>query len=234
MSLACPEFIGNIAPGLCRAVDDYCQVAGWDPETVSSWSNLAFLLAAIAGWYLLSNHPNAKAHVIIRALTLLAALAAVGGYAFHRIDAPWAKWGESTPLAAFMLLFVWLLLRRFLHWNVLVAIPALAIYAGAIYWLQMRGPGDGGMSAIPLGRALNLPTQVVFLIAAALLYLRQREAFWPMMRPAIVLLASAWALTAEAPICPRLGFTTHALWHLLDALLVYLLLSLAVFHAPKR
>jgi hypothetical protein len=239
MSLACPEFIGSIAPGLCRAIDDYCQVAGWDAEAVSTWSNGTFLLAALAGWFMLSNHPNAKTHLIIRALTLLAVLAAVGGYAFHRIDAPWAKWGEALPLLAFMLLFVWLLLRRFFHWHLVIALPALAIYAAAIYWLELRagGPnvlGESPASQIPLGRSLNLPTQIVFLIAAARFFFRQREAFWPMLRAAIVLLASAWALSAEAAICPQLGFTTHALWHLLDALLVYLLLSLAVHHAPKR
>ena len=38
----------------------------------------------------------------------------------------------------------------------------------------------------------------------------------------------------EAQICPQLGLGSHVLWHLLDALLLYFLLRLAVLHAPKR
>jgi hypothetical protein len=38
----------------------------------------------------------------------------------------------------------------------------------------------------------------------------------------------------DAPICAQLGLGTHAVWHLLDAFLLYLLLRLAVLHAPKR
>jgi hypothetical protein len=231
MSLACPEFIGKFAPGLCRAIDEYCQVTGpgWDAETMNTWSNGAFLLAAIAGWYLLSNSPNAKAHRIIRALTLLAALAALGGYAFHRIDAPWATWGETAPLIAFMLLYIWLLLRRFFHWHFLVAIPLLAIYAAAIYWLEIRAPGSA-----PFGRALNLPTLVAFLLAAIGFLRRQREIFWPMFRALVVLLLSSVASMSAWVLCAQLGLGSHVAVHLLDALLLYMLLRLAVLHAPRR
>lgn len=231
MSLACPNFIGNLAPGFCRAVDDYCQLTGpgWDAGTVNAWSNAAFLLAALAAWRLLSINPNAKAHRTIRALTLLAALAGVGGYLFHTSDASWATWGETIPILAFMLLYVWLLLRRFFRWHFLFAIPALALYAAAIYWLEVRTPG-----LAPFGRALNLPTLVFFLLAAIGFLMRQREAFWPMFWALLVLMASSVASTADAAICPQLGLGSHVLWHLLDALLLYLLLRLAILHAPKR
>src|SRR5262245_32555306 len=229
MSLACPEFIGKFAPGLCRAIDDYCQVSGpgWDAEAMNTWGNAAFLIAAMAGWRLLSQNPNAKAHVIIRALTLIALLAAAGGYAFHRIDAPWAKWGEIVPLVAFMLLYFWLLLRRFFHWHFLIAVPALLLYAAAIYWLEVRSPG-----LVPFGRALNLPTLVVFLLASIGFVLRQRESFWPMFRALVVLLLSSVASMSAWVLCERLGVTSHAIVHLLDALLLYLLLRLGILHAP--
>jgi len=231
VSLACPNFIGNLAPGLCRAVDDYCQLTGpgLDAETMNAWSNGAFLVAALAAWRLLSIHPNAKAHLAIRALTLIAVLAGVGGYLFHRMDAPWAKWGETVPLLAFMLLYVWLLLRRFFHWHFLFAIPALLLYFAAIYWLEVMTPGHA-----PFGRALNLPTLIVFLLASIGFLLRQREAFWPMFWALVTLMASSVASMADVPICPQLGLGSHFVWHLLDALLLYLLLRLAILHAPKR
>jgi hypothetical protein len=231
LSLACPAFIGNLAPGLCRAVEDYCQLTGpgWDADTLNTWANAAFLIAAFAGWRMLSVSPNAKAHLAIRALTLLAALAGIGGYLFHTSAAPWAKCGETVPILAFMLLYVWLLLRRFFHWNVLIAIPVLALYAAAIYWLETRAPGSA-----PFGRAMNLPTLVLFLLAAVGFLMRLREAFWPMIWALGILLASSAASMAEAQICPQLGLATHAVWHLLDALLLYVLLRLAVLHAPKR
>jgi hypothetical protein len=196
---------------------------------MNAWSNGAFLIAAIAGWRLLSLSPNAKAHRTIRALTLLAALAGIGGYLFHRSDAPYAKWGETVPILAFMLLYVWLLLRRFFHWNFVIAIPVLALYAAAVYWLETRAPGSA-----PFGRAMNLPTLVLFLLAAIGFLLRLREAFWPMLWALVLLLASSVASTAGAQICPLLGLGTHVIWHLLDALLLYLLLRLAVLHAPRR
>lgn len=230
MSLACPNFIGNLAPGLCRAVDDYCQLTGpgWDAGTVNAWSNGAFLLAALAAWRLLSIHPNAKTHVAVRALTLIAAMAGVGGYLFHRSDAPWATWGEVAPILAFMLLYVWLLLRRFFHWHFLFAIPVLALYAAAIYWLEIREPGHAPF------RALNLPTLVFFLLAAIGFLMRQREAFWPMFWALVMLMASSVVGMADDAICAQLGLGRHAVWHLLDALLLYLLLRLAILHAPKR
>ena len=231
LSLACPAFIGTLAPGLCRAVDDYCQLTGpgLDGELMNALSNGAFLIAAIAGWRLLSVYPHAKAHRTIRALTLLAALAGIGGYLFHRSDAAWARLGETVPILAFMLLYVWLLLRRFFHWNFLVAIPVLALYAAAIYWFETQTPGQA-----PFGRAMNLPTLVLFLLSAIGFLMRLREAFWPMLWALAVLLASSAVGMADAPICPQLGLGSHVIWHLLDALLLYLLLRLAVLHAPKR
>ena len=102
------------------------------------------------------------------------------------------------PILAFMLLYVWLLLRRFFHWNFVIAIPVLALYAAAVYWLETRAPGPA-----PFGRAMNLPTLVLFLLAAIGFLLRLREAFARWSGPAPCPPRSAPPPPWPPPGCPR-------------------------------
>ena len=202
MSLACPEFIGNFAPGLCRAVDDYCQLTGpgWDAEVMNTWSNGAFLLAAIAGWRLLSLNPqrqgapdHPRPHAARRARRLgrlrfpphRCALGEVG-----RDRAP-GRLHAALCLAAAPALLP-------------LAFPHRDPRAGPLCRRHLLARGEAPGSA-PFGRALNLPTLVFFLLAAIGFLMRQREAFWPMFWALLVLLASSAASMADAHALPAAG-----------------------------
>jgi hypothetical protein len=93
MSLVCPSLIADYSPGLCRAVDIYCERTSpaFDAEPLNAISNVAFLVAAAAAWRLQNRHPNPAIDGFVRALCVIIAVVGIGSFTFHTIATRWAS-----------------------------------------------------------------------------------------------------------------------------------------------
>lgn len=230
MSLACPLVIAAYSSDLCRAVDIYCErtSSALDAEPVNALTNAAFVISALCAWRLQSARPNQDGAGLIWALILCTALVGLGSFLFHTVATRWAEWGDVIPILLFMLLFLRLVLTRLFGWSPSTTLIALALFFAATLYLEAAVPSE-----ILSGGALYLPALLALIAITAALYSRQPAAGRPMSAATLVLLLSFAARTLDAPSCGRFPLGTHFLWHLLNAILLFLLVRVAIEHAPR-
>jgi hypothetical protein len=228
MLLACPSLIAEHYPDLCRAVNIYCERTGTDinSEPVNAVTNAAFLIAAWSAWRLQSNLPNPNANGLIRALTVFMAIVGLGSFLFHTVATRWAEWGDVIPILVFMLLYLWLVLTCFFAWSFVLKFIALSLFFAVTFYLEAVVP-----SMILWGGALYVPALLVLAAISAALIRRQSAAGRAMLSATGVFLLSLTARTLDAPICMAFPLGTHFLWHILNAILLFLLVRVAILYA---
>jgi hypothetical protein len=228
MSLACPSLLAEHYPGLCVAVDIYCErcSVALDAEPVNAFANGAFLIGAVAAWRLHSRHPSREAAGLIRVLIAMMAVVGLGSFVFHTVATMWAQWADVIPILVFILLYLWLILIHFFHWPHWLAALTLSIFLAATLYLEEEIP-----VRVLWGGAMYLPT-LLAIVTLSVGLRRQPAAGRAMLAATAVFIAAFAARTLDMPICATFPLGTHFLWHLLNALLLYLLLRLAILHMP--
>jgi hypothetical protein len=232
MSLACPAIIGNNFPDLCAAVHHYCERglrSDFNAEPLNAYANVAFLIAAVAAWYLQSAYPSGPTTKSIRAMTVLTALTGFGSFLFHTVATRWTEWADVIPILAFMLTYLWFVLTHFFQWSFWNKFFAVSGFFVLTFFLEAAVP-----SAILWGGALYLPT-IVALVSVGAALPRASAMRKSMFLAVGVFLLSLTARTLDAPdgpVCALIPFGTHFLWHILNAVLLYLLMRTAILHTP--
>jgi hypothetical protein len=231
MSLACPWPVAEFFPDLCRSIDIYCErtSGAFDAEPVNALTNIGFLIAAAAAWRLQSVRLNEDARMLIHALCATMVAIGFGSFLFHTVGTAWASWADVIPILIFMLIYLWLALTRFFGWSASPAMAALVIFFAVTFSIEAAIP-----SRILWGGAYYLPTLLVLVIVAVALYRRGSPAGPAMLAAALVFICAFTARTLDAVVCPAFPLGTHFLWHLFNALLLYLLTRAAILYAPSR
>ncbi len=231
MSLACPSLIANSLPSLCMSVDIYCErsSSALNAEPVNAYSNAAFFVAAWAAWRLHSHYPSSGAKGLINALIVAMAVVGLGSFLFHTVATRWAEWGDVIPILAFILLYLWLAMTRFFQWPGWLAVLTLSFFLATTLYLESGVP-----SAILWGGAMYLPTLVTIVAAGIALRGRHPAAGRALLAAAGVFILAFTARSLDVPMCGSFPLGTHFLWHLLNALLLYLLVRLAILYLPAR
>jgi hypothetical protein len=230
MPIACPSLIGGQYPELCAAVDHYCERtgSGFDAEPLNALTNAAFLVAAWGAWRFFSRHPSRSAHGLVVALIATMVLVGVGSFLFHTVATRWAEWGDVLPIMLFMLLYLWLVLTLFFGWPIWLKVAGLAVYFAATFYAEAAIPGD-----VLWGGALYLPTLFLMLVIGTVLYWRRSRGAAAFLVAVVVFLLSFTARTLDAKVCTALPIGTHFLWHLLNAVLLYILVRTAIVHSAR-
>ena len=229
MSIACPSLIADSLPALCRTIDVYCERTGaaFDAEPLNAATSLAMLPAAFAAGWLQAVRPNRDAAGLIRAMIALISVGAVGAFLFHTTATVWAVWLDMMPFLGFMLLVIWLTFTRFFGWPPIAAGAAVLAFFAVTF---------GGGPLLPRGflpgGAYYLPPLFVLAAVAIALRLRRSPAATSYAVAAVVFVAAFAARELDMPLCGSFPLGTHFLWHLLAAVLAYVLIRAAVLHAP--
>lgn len=209
-------------------LDTYCERAGeaglW-AEPVNLITNAAFVVAALLAGRQLLNEPDAgiRSRWDLLLLILLLAAIGVGSALWHSFATGWAVLADVIPIT----LFINLYLLSF-GWRVLGLrpLPLAGLWLGyqglSIGLVALAGPGllNGSIGYLPA---------LMFLLG-----------FWWVLRRrahplATVLLAASLLFmvslsfrTLDAVLCEAMPIGLHFLWHLLNALLLYRLLSVLI------
>jgi Ceramidase len=228
----------------------YCE-RGLDPsllaEPINAASNAAFLLAALAGLVLLLRRPaetRSADHYLLIALILAIGL---GSLTFHLYATKGTELADTIPIGIFMLVYLGFALTRLLGvppgWTVLLVIGFAVL--GAVS-LELRcfdgGIGFPDMHVKGAGVCLNgsvgyLPALLAMAVIGALLRERGSRAGGLMLWAALVFAVSVTLRSLDLAFCSTLTLEdhrigTHAAWHVLNAVTLFLLL-LASFEAPE-
>lgn len=202
---------------LWRSVDLYCERTdpGFWAEPANALSNLAFLVAAAA--IVRSCRARGIVPADAQALAALGALVGVGSFLFHTFATVWAGWLDGIFILAFIYVFLACFLARVagLGWK--------GIAAGlAGYWLVSRGI----TMSFPAGALNGSYTYFPALVAVAGLAAWARWQKYPGTRR-LALGAGVFAVslvfrTVDLALCDVWPSGTHAVWHCLNAVVLWL------------
>ena len=231
MAVGCPALVVDAMPGLCRTIDAYCERTSdaFDAEPLNALTNAGMLVAAWAAARLQRRRPNRDAAGLIAAMIVAIVMGGVGAFLFHTTAMVWAVAADMLPFLVFMLLVLWLTLTRFFAWPPVTAALGLVAFIAAIL-------GGGALvprGLLPAGAYYLLPLAILVVVATFLLH-RRSPAGPSYLLAAFVFAAAFAARELDGPLCGAVPVGTHFLWHLLAALLAFILIRAAILYAPAR
>jgi hypothetical protein len=216
-------------------LDVYCERAGtaglW-AEPLNAITNLAFVVAALLlaaryGGRLIERGP-ARTLDLLLLIGLLGAIG-IGSGLWHTLPRSWTLLADVLPITLLINLFLLSFGRRVL---------ALGWWELAGLWAGYQAAAFGAVVALGPealnGSAGYLPA--LAFLGLFWLWLRARRHPMALSTAAAALLfaVSLTLRTEDLALCPALPIGTHFLWHLLNALLLYLLLDALIRHGMPR
>ena len=237
----------------------YCE-RGASPafwaEPVNATTNAAFLIAALTALGLLYREPNHRRTLARHSLIALVFIIGVGSFAFHTFATRWAAVADVAPIGIFMLAYLVFALRRFVGANVFWSLIGLAIFIGAMMAAGRLQCWDGQVGFnldLPQGargRCLNgsvgyLPAWGAMVLIGGYLSAFAAERFTrkrtgPLVLAAgLVFTASITFRSLDMALCQTVTIAgtpigTHFMWHILNAVTLFLLLVAAIRHPSAR
>lgn len=209
-----------------RPVDIYCErtdPAFW-AEPVNALTNAAFLIAALIAFVQWRRAASRDGPVL--ALIVLTAVIGVGSFIFHTVATQGAMLFDTVPIAVFIYAYLFFALRRFLGLGLLAALALLIAFAALSVAEGMMVPA----------RALNGSHAYLPALAATLVigWLARARAAGPLILAAGgTLMLSLVFRSIDMAVCPAFPLGSHFLWHLLNAVVLYLLLRAALIDRDR-
>jgi len=211
-----------------KAIDGYCERTGPDfwSEPLNAASNAAFLIAAVAAARG-AVRPGSAPDVTVLALSALVAVIGIGSFLFHTFANRWSLIADVVPIAIFILAYLFVAMRRYFGLSPLGAgAVTLAFFLGsrlfeaALPYKFLNGSGG------------YLPAWAALLAVGAVLQARGDPAGGRILAAALVFTASLAFRSLDHAVCEALPIGVHYMWHVLNALTLYILLQAALRSGP--
>jgi len=196
-------------------------------EPANAISNAAFLIAAAAAFRLWWRTGGRD----LAALALIAVVVAVGfgSFAFHTLATPAAMLADVIPIAVFIYGYLLLALRRFLGLSATISVIVVIGYAAMTQALSVAAPPE-----LLNGSVAYLPALVALVAVATATSWRQGtgQPWRELSRATIIFALSLLLRTLDRVSCDAVPLGTHFIWHLLNAVTLYILLRAVITAAP--
>ncbi|WP_432472830.1 ceramidase domain-containing protein [Amphritea sp. HPY] len=196
-------------------IDLYCERvdASFWAEPINALTNIGFLLSGYLMLVTLRRNKHASdTHLL---LPLLCIVIGLGSFLFHTFATNWARWLDIIPILLFQLAFLWLYARNIIHLPVVVSLMSLLIYLGVA--LYCRGFPD-----ILNGSLIYAPALLVLFSLGMWHYSHQLSRPTILLSASLIFLLSVSFRAMDNLICDVFPIGSHFLWHLLNALVLYL------------
>ncbi len=197
-----------------RAIDGYCERTGpeyW-AEPVNAVTNAAFVIAALIMWARLQG----LSLPLARALCIITALIGVGSYLFHTHAQVWAAIADVTPIAAFILVYVFVANRHFWGFPLWQSFALTALF---IPYVLVTVPVFQRIPVLEVS-AGYWPVPLLIGVYAVLLRTRAPEVARGLWIGVGILVLSLAFRTADMAVCGSVPLGTHFMWHILNGLML--------------
>jgi len=196
-------------------VDLYCERVGpgfW-AEPVNALTNIGFVFAA---WFIWRIAVRKQAHdSSIAAMTGMIAAIGIGSFLFHTMATPFTRWLDIIPIFLFQLLYIGFYTRRVINLPVAVIGILLLVFLGAsVYGRQFPDVINGSL--------IYAPALLVIFVLGLYHYQSQNAERSLLLGAASLFLLSIFFRSIDNMICTQFVLGTHFLWHILNALVIYL------------
>ena len=209
-------------------IDIYCERTGpefWS-EPVNAITNFAFILRALFIAKLIRGQlRQGNRDVVSWIFCALIFIIGVGSWLFHTHATRWALLSDVIPIAIFILLYTWFALRRF------AAATALVSGAGVVIVLAIA-------AAVPPLTGFRGGSYVAALVAMVVIgvflhFSRGHVAGSALLLAAAVFFVSLTLRTVDLPLCGQFPMGTHFAWHLLNAVVLFIVARAMVLYGKR-
>lgn len=210
----------------------YCErtIPGLWAEPLNAVTNLAFLVAAVLLLRQYLREPALRPGNSWDLMLLLASLfaIAIGSALWHTLATRWAALADVLPIGVFINVFLASFLIRIARVGIAATVAALVVYQ-----LLFVAVGRWVPATFLSGSLFYAPAWLGLL--GMTLYLRRTgsDLSGRFALALLLLTASLTFRSIDQPLCGPLPIGTHFMWHLLNAVVLYLLLT-ALMQAVVR
>ncbi|HEU0289742.1 MAG TPA: ceramidase domain-containing protein [Burkholderiales bacterium] len=204
------------------SVDAYCERtdASFWSEPVNAATNAAFVVAGVLLWQLIARlraagtpHPAS-----VRSLPWLLGLIGLASFLFHTLATVWAGLADTLSILLFGCVFLYAFLRHVAVVAGPIALAGAGLFTLASYFTP---------SFLPAG-LLNqsgayFPYVAGLLGIAAYLRWRRRPGWRWFLLGILIFCVSLTLRTIDAHVCSAWPLGTHFLWHVLNAIVLFVL-----------
>jgi hypothetical protein len=183
-------------------------------EPLNALSNLAFFVAAIAAYRLARRREslNYESGLLIGLIVLIG----VGSSLFHLLASRWAGLADVLPILFYQVAFIGIYALRAMKWGAAGSAALVAAYV-VLSWLSGLLPRDW------LNGSLSYAPAWLFLFALGAYHYRGNyPARATLLLAGCVFTVSLAFRSLDMWVCPAFPFGLHYLWHLLNALVLFL------------
>ena len=224
---------------------NYCERgrdASFWAEPLNALSNGAFVMAGVYALTIFSRQRRDQRSLAPAFFAVLMIVVGIGSFLFHTYATPWAATADVAPIGIFMLAYFAYALRIFLRWHVLAVMAALGAFAAALYSAgDFTCSGDLLPATAAAGRPCfngslaYVPALLSMLFIGGALVAQRHPAGRRVLMAGLIFLVSLTARTLDFELCVAskvLGAVrgTHMLWHILNAVTLFLLTTAAIWH----
>ncbi|HRX35419.1 MAG TPA: hypothetical protein P5337_03405 [Aestuariivirga sp.] len=201
-------------------LDHYCERLGpgiW-AEPLNAVSNAGFIVAAIVLWcqWRRLQHPTVPGLLLVANVFVIG----IGSFLFHTFANRWSELADVIPISLFILFYLSVALRAYLHliwWQSLLAVAAFLIFSQVF---------TSWFASIIGYTAAYLPALMAIFAVGAAAARKQPAIARGLLTAGLVFTASVMFRAADLPLCGGLPYGTHMVWHLLNAMTLFLLVNL--------
>jgi Ceramidase len=217
----------------------YCErgtnAAFW-AEPLNAVSNLAFIVVAYLALQLWHAKRSVRDGAIELGLIGIVFAVGVGSFLFHTFATRWALFADTIPISVFMISYLGYAVRRFANATWLAVGFSIAIFltaAAAVESISCDGARclNGSLGYVPAWAAM--------MIIGGALQASDHPAAKSLLTAAAIFGVSLIFRSVDLLVCagtliqPGWRAGTHAVWHVLNAAVLYILLRAAVFYGNE-
>jgi hypothetical protein len=205
-----------------KPIDIYCERldASFWAEPINVLSNIAFLIAAILAWRLYQKTRSKKTPKEVPFLIAMLGIIGVGSFFFHSFANTWSLLADVLPILFFQILALWIFLKRFLNYSSAICAALILLFVVLSQGLSTYVP-----QAFLNGSAGYLPSLAgQWLIAYGLRH-THKKASQKMWQAGGIFIASLTFRSMDMAMCESVAIGTHFMWHVLNALMLYTVIS---------
>ena len=209
-------------------IDIYCERTGpemWS-EPVNAVTNFAFIISALLIAKLIRDQARQGHRDAVNWIfcALIFAIG-IGSWLFHTYATRWALLSDIIPIAIFILVYTWSALRRFAAASAVVcAIGVLAVPGVAMAVPPLTGFRGGSYVAALLA---------MLVIGGYLRFAKSHIAGTALLLAAGVFFVSLTLRTIDLPLCGQFPLGTHFLWHVLNAVVLFIVARAMVLYGRR-
>lgn len=204
-----------------KGLSTYCEsgVGLFYTQPINTISNIALLISAYFAYQLIKTNNINNRTIII--LPFILAVTGIGSILWHGMPNLLTNFADTLPLSAFVLLSLFFLLDKLLKKRKLMWQILLAFILVEIPFIFHILPSFNGF----------LPYLIMLVFGVFVFYglIKKYKTLTSDLAIIITLFATAFFFrTIDHTVCPVLSMGTHFIWHILNALVFYLLIRIFV------